>query len=83
MIITVTLSCSRTESFFYEVIEPEIVTGLSVYPSYLRNQQISFSVFDIDGNDITSQSTFFVDGVSIVGNQISYPEIGSHQVYAE
>ena len=83
MIISVTLSCSRTESFFYEVIEPEIVTGLSVYPSYLRNQQISFSVFDIDGNDITSQSTFFVDGVSIVGNQISYPEIGSHQVYAE
>jgi len=83
MIITVTLSCSRTESFFYEVIEPEIVTGLSVYPSYLRNQQISFSVFDIDGNDITSESTFFVDGVSIVGNQISYPEIGSHQVYAE
>ena len=83
MIITVTLSCSRTESFFYEVIEAEIVTGLSVYPSYLRNQQISFSVFDIDGNDITSQSTFFVDGVSIVGNQISYPEIGSHQVYAE
>jgi len=83
MIITATLSCSRTESFFYEVIEPEIVTGLSVQPSYLRNQQISFSVFDLNGNDITSESIFIVDGVSIVGNQISYPKIGSHQVYAE
>ena len=28
-------------------------------------------------------SNFIVDGVSIVGNQISYPETGTHEVYAE
>ena len=83
LILIATLSCSKTESFFYEVIEPEIVTGLTVYPSYLRNQQVTFEVFDADGNNITMDSNFIVDGVSIVGNKIGYPEIGTHQVYAE
>ncbi len=83
LILIVTLSCSKTESFFYEVIEPEIVTGLTVYSSYLRNQEVTFEVFDADGNNITMDSNFIVDGVSIVGNQISYPEIGTHEVYAE
>ena len=83
LILIVTLSCSKTESFFYEVIEPEIVTGLTVYSSYLRNQEVTFEVFDADGNNITMDSNFIVDGVSIVGNKIGYPEIGTHQVYAE
>ncbi len=81
--LIVTLSCSRTESFFYEVVEPEIVTGLVVHSSYLRNQEITFEVFDAEGNNITLESSFIVDGVAIAGNQISYPEIGTHQVYAE
>ena len=81
--LIVTLSCSRNESFFYEIVEPEIVTGLSVHSSYLRNQEITFEVFDAQGNDLTLESSFIVDGVVIVGNQISYPEIGTHQVYAE
>ena len=81
--LIVTLSCSRNESFFYEIVEPEIVTGLSVHSSYLRNQEITFEVFDAQGNDLTLESSFIVDGVAIVGNQISYPEIGTHQVYAE
>jgi len=83
LMLIVTLSCSKTESFFYEIIDPEIVTGLSVHSSYLRNQEITFEVLDEDGNNITMDSNFIVDGVSIVGNQISYPEIGTHQVYAE
>jgi len=83
LMLIVTLSCSKTESFFYEIIEPEIVTGLSVHSSYLRNQEITFEVFDADGNNITMDSNFIIDGVSIVGNQISYSEIGTHQVYAE
>jgi thiol-disulfide isomerase/thioredoxin len=83
LMLIVTLSCSRTESFFYEVVEPEIVTGLVVHSSYLRNQEITFEVFDAEGNNITMNSNFIVDGVSIAGNQISYPEIGTHQVYAE
>ena len=83
LMLIVTLSCSRSESFFYEVVEPEIVTGLSVHSSYLRNQEITFEVFDADGNNITIDSNFIVDGVSIVGNQISYSEIGTHQVYDE
>ncbi len=81
--LIVTLSCSRTESFFYEVVEPEIVTGLVVHSSYLRNQEITFEVFDAEGNNLTIESSFIVDGVAIAGNQISYPEIGTHQVYAE
>jgi len=83
LMLIVTLSCSRTESFFYEVVEPEIVTGLVVHSSYLRNQEITFEVFDAEGNNLTLESSFIVDGVAIAGNQISYSEIGTHQVYAE
>ena len=83
LMLIITLSCSKTESFFYEVVEPEIVTGLSIHSSYLRNQQVTFEVFDSEGNNITMDSNFIVDGVSIVGNQISYPEIGTHEVFAE
>tara|TARA_B100000959_G_scaffold145779_1_gene153061 strand:- start:1730 stop:2764 length:1035 start_codon:yes stop_codon:yes gene_type:complete len=83
LMLIVTLSCSKTESFFYEVIEPEIVTGLVVHSSYLRNQEIVFEVFDGDGNDLTLESSFIVDGEEIAGNQISYSEIGTHEVYAE
>ena len=46
LMLIITLSCSKTESFFYEVVEPEIVTGLSIHSSYLRNQQVTFEVFD-------------------------------------
>ncbi|MFL2643955.1 MAG: Omp28-related outer membrane protein [Flavobacteriales bacterium] len=83
LMLIITLSCSKTESFFYEVVEPEIVTGLSIHSSYLRNQQVTFEVFDSEGNNITMDSNFIVDGTSIVGNQISYPEIGTHEVFAE
>ena len=83
LMLIITLSCSKTESFFYEVVEPEIVTGLSIHSSYLRNQQVIFEVFDSEGNNITMDSNFIVDGTSIVGNQISYPEIGTHEVFAE
>ena len=83
LMLIITLSCSKTESFFYEVVEPEIVTGLSIHSSYLRNQQVTFEVFDSEGNNITMDSNFIVDGISIVGNQISYPEIGTHEVFAE
>ena len=83
LMLIITLSCSKTESFFYEVVEPEIVTGLSIHSSYLRNQQVIFEVFDSEGNNITMDSNFIVDGVSIVGNQISYPETGTHEVFAE
>ena len=83
LMLIVTLSCSRSESFFYEVVEPEIVTGLAVHSSYLRNQEITFEVFDAEGNDLTLESSFIIDGVAIAGNQISYSEIGTHQVYAE
>ncbi len=83
LMLIITLSCSKTESFFYDVVEPEIVTGLSIHSSYLRNQQVIFEVFDSEGNNITMDSNFIVDGVSIVGNQISYPEIGTHEVFAE
>ena len=74
LMLIVTLSCSRSESFFYEVVEPEIVTGLAVHSSYLRNQEITFEVFDarfanvVGGNklpsllssvDIVYDSSFF------------------------
>tara|TARA_B100000427_G_scaffold101827_1_gene84002 strand:- start:272 stop:1309 length:1038 start_codon:yes stop_codon:yes gene_type:complete len=83
LMIMATLSCSKNESFFYEVIEPETVTGLSLYSSYLTNQNISFEVFDSIGDNITHISSFVVDGNTIESNTISYENLGDHNVYAE
>tara|TARA_R100000935_G_scaffold44696_2_gene67644 strand:- start:72684 stop:73580 length:897 start_codon:yes stop_codon:yes gene_type:complete len=49
----------------------------------LRNQEITFSVFDEEGNDISTDATFYVDGTALDTNSFSSDTEGSFEIYAE
>jgi len=76
-------SCSKPESFTdLPVQQNSLIPGLNVESSYLKDQLISFNMIDLEGNNITSSTSFIVDNQLINGNTISYDEIGSHDVSA-
>lgn len=55
----------------FEVLEPtERVLTIDA-PKALRNQTITFSLLDDQGNDTASEATFFVNGDAISGNTFS------------
>ncbi|NND62683.1 MAG: Omp28-related outer membrane protein, partial [Flavobacteriaceae bacterium] len=81
-------SCSKKEDFsnFDDetvVIVDDIVSALVVRASSLRNQEIKFTILDEDGNDVTENATFYVDGEAIEGDSFSSAEIGNFEVYGE
>ena len=77
-------TCSKPESFNdLQVQQYNLIPGLNVESSYLKNQLISFEMIDIDGNNITSSTSFIVNNQLINGNTISYDIIGIHEVYAD
>lgn len=49
----------------------------------LRNQELTFSLVDPQGNDVSSTATFYVDGAAISGNIYSSGSIATSEVYAE
>ncbi len=49
----------------------------------LRNQEITFSLVDPQGNDISSTATFYVDNAAISGNTYAAASVGMSEVYAE
>ncbi|MDB4059034.1 Omp28-related outer membrane protein [bacterium] len=77
-------TCSKPESFNdLQVQQYNLIPGLNVESSYLKDQLISFEMIDIDGNNITSSTSFIVNNQLINGNTTSYDNIGTHQVYAD
>lgn len=82
-------ACTKTEDFsdFVDdgvVDDPDpIVSALVVRPASLRNQENVFRVLDADGNDVSEQATFYVDGQAIDGNVFSSEQVGDFEVYAE
>ena len=77
-------TCSKPESFNdLQVQQYNLIPGLNVESSYLKDQLISFEMIDIDGNNITSSTSFIVNNQLINGNTISYDNIGTHEVYAD
>ena len=77
------LGCSDNEDFSDLISQPEIVSGLSVKSSYLVGQNIEFNIYDENQNDLTDLATFFIDGMSILENEITHNSVGSHNVSAE
>ena len=77
-------TCSKPESFNdLQVQQYNLIPGLNVESSYLKDQLISFEMIDIDGNNITFSTSFVVNNQLINGNTISYDNIGTHEVYAD
>ncbi len=48
----------------------------------LRNQPLSFKLFDTNNTDYTSEATFYVNGNAITGNTFTSPDAGIFEVYA-
>jgi len=80
------IGCTKSEdfsAFLDDDMAPEIEIGLVYRPASLRNQEITFSVFDDDGNDISTDAVFYVDGTALDTNTYSSDTEGSFEIYAE
>ena len=74
-------ACSEKEdfsSFNSNTVEP-INIGLTYRAASLRNQEITFQVFDEESNEIVDNITFYVDGSPIMGNTFSADQKGCSQ----
>lgn len=52
-------------------------------PKALRNQTITFGLFDNNGNNTASEATFYINDNPISGETFSSPTAGSFEVYAK
>lgn len=82
-------SCTKTEDFSDFVDDDgagggePIVSALVVRPASLRDQPNDFQVLDADGNDVTQEATFYIDGEAIEGSSFASSNEGQFEVYAE
>ena len=77
-------SCSKTEENVPLTLPiQQIDVDNIARPASLINQEIPFKVVTADGTDVTSISTFYVDGQQITGSIFSSSVIGDFEVYAE
>lgn len=81
----VMVSCSKKEDFSGQEDQQieEINIGLTYRKASLRDQPIAFQVFDEEGNEITENISFFVDGEPLVSDTFQSSEAGTHEIYAE
>lgn len=78
------ISCSKKEDFTQEeIVTVNFENGLTFRKASLKNQEIIFSLFDDDGNEITENIVFFVDGIMIEGNTFQSNTDGNFEVHAE
>ncbi len=76
------VSCSKTEdNVSLEPPTGEIVVDELVRVASLRKQEIPFKVINEAGEDVSLETTFYVDEVAIDGNVFSSETIGEFQVY--
>ncbi len=67
----------------FDVINATSNTLLISASKVLRSQELTFSLVDPQGNDVSSDATFYVDGSAISGNTYSSGSTGMSEVYAE
>lgn len=85
-LIGLILGCSKQEdfsSFIEEQAEEQLQLGLSVRPTSLLNQDVTFTVVDDAGNDITESAIFYVNDQLAPSNSFSSTEEATFEVYAE
>lgn len=78
------ISCSKQEDF--REAEQEVINlenGLNFRKSSLKNQDVVFSLFDDEGNEIIENVTYFVNNTAIEGTTFQSAEEGEFEIYAE
>ncbi|MAP54311.1 Omp28-related outer membrane protein [Altibacter sp.] len=66
----------------FEVIGASERVVLIDHTKALRNQTVTFSMVDSEGNDATSEATFYVNDTAITGNTYATATTGTYSVYA-
>ncbi len=85
LFVGIIAACSKKEDFTSQDDQQieEIQIGLTFRKASLRNQPVAFSVFDDEGNEISENVSFFVDGNLLEANSFVSPSEGTFEVYAE
>lgn len=82
--LSILISCSKQEDFTTtdEQQVAQLENGLVFRKASLKNQEITFSLFDDDGNEITDV-VYFVDGTALTENSFQSDVDGEFEVFAE
>lgn len=85
LFVGIMTSCSKKEDFSAQDDEQidEIQIGLTFRKASLRNQSVDFHVFDDEGNEISENVSYYVDGNLLTDNFFISSMEGSFEVYAE
>ncbi|MBT8262002.1 MAG: Omp28-related outer membrane protein [Bacteroidia bacterium] len=88
VLVSIISGCSKTEDFSAFVDqggsnEDPVASSLLFRKSSLRNQQVTFTLTDENGEDISDLAVFYVDGEALDANVFSSPDTGMFEVYAE
>lgn len=76
-------SCSKTESDFSGTTIPETITISSNTLNASTGSLVTFIVTSsVNNNNITAQSTIYVNGSVITGNTYSFTQAGRYAIYA-
>lgn len=84
LLASVIFSCSKKEDF--TEAEQQVVAlenGLNFRKASLLNQEITFSLIDNDGNDISAEATFYVNNEALQSNLFTSSTEGEFEIYAE
>lgn len=78
-------SCSKQEDFTNLGVKPvaDLENGLVYRKASLKNQEITFQLFDDSGDEILENVTFFVDDTALEGNTFVSAVDGTFELYAE
>lgn len=82
LLVLMSFACSKTEENVpLTTPTAQIVVDKLVRKASLINQEIPFKIVTEDGEDVTSQATFYVDGEPVNETPFSSDVIGDFEVY--
>lgn len=74
---------TTSNTLTYNVVDSASFTIIINGTKFLRDQTVVFTLVNGEGEDITDEATFYVDGIGVSGSQFSSSTEGSFAVYAE
>jgi len=83
--LSILISCSKQEDFTTTDDQQvaQLENGLVFRKASLKNQEITFSLFDNDGNEITENVVYYVDETALSENTFQSDADGEFEIYAE
>ncbi|EDM44177.1 hypothetical protein SCB49_04090 [unidentified eubacterium SCB49] len=67
---------TTSNTLLFNVIDSESTNLIVSGTTFLRNQNVNFSLFDGSGEDVTDVATFYVDDAAITGSEFSSAQKG-------